>query len=85
MTFEYLHKSTSKRYRSTQECLWPENYKGTLGKSYSSCYKARERIPGNGSCNRQEPLVIHLSDNYDSGGSKEELVWRNQKNKNGSL
>ena len=32
-----------------------------------------------------EPLVIHLSDNNDSDGSEEELLWRSQKNKIRSL
>ena len=35
--------------------------------------------------NKIEPLVIHLSDNNDSDGSEEELLWRSQKNKIGSL
>ena len=35
--------------------------------------------------NEMEPLVIHLSDNNDSDRSEEELLQRNQKNKNSSL
>ena len=57
-----------------------ENYVGHVTKQKKEFWEMDHIID-----NKIGPLVIHLSDNNDSNRSEEELLWRNQENKNCSL